>query len=614
MFRFDIGSVLECARSIRSAAHQLVVQPQAIVGTGAFTTSPALGAVAAQYASYLNGHPGSLVTATKAMTANIEFLHTTMTRMTEALQNQEKRSADTFYQEMMLSQLPEEYGVFIMPTRTHIPITDLGYLPPVAAVEATTPLTALVAMFSGDDSQILAASAAWTSSGSRMLAAVESLQRAASVLTATTEGAAFDTATVAIESTVAQGTVIAANATAMGQSMAQLPPIRAAAHARLITMEAEAQARKAAASAVGAADPTTAAVARAAAEAETQAEVAAFVSGFLQPALDTARPLVTNLGVDMVGHTGGGALGTGAAGTQAATLVATQVSGGVNATGQTAVVGQYGHSPQGPAQLAASTGQAAQAAQLGQSVTSPAGGTTPSGQTAAAAQIGQGAQRAGQFANSTASGTPTAALGQTGRAPVGGGQAGGTPGAQRVPSTTASAGGGGLGAQTPGAGTGAGTGTGATRVPGIPGGAGTRAPGGSVTQPMLPRALATPGYSTGGTGSSVGRTAGPGTPGNFTGGTGPGAGMIRAGAGGGPGWQATGGPGTAGQGTGGPGMMGGMGGAGAAGGAGRPGTGHGQASPFTAGAKNKSKKDLVKEYFRRQFLGEEPLTVKTVIR
>lgn len=90
--------------------------------------------------------------------------------------------------------------------------------------------------------------------------------------------------------------------------------------------------------------------------------------------------------------------------------------------------------------------------------------------------------------------------------------------------------------------------------------------------------------------------------------------MIRAGAGGGPGWQATGGPGTAGQGTGGPGMMGGMGGAGAAGGAGRPGTGHGQASPFTAGAKNKSKKDLVKEYFRRQFLGEEPLTVKTVIR
>lgn len=62
--------------------------------------------------------------------------------------------------------------------------------------------------------------------------------------------------------------------------------------------------------------------------------------------------------------------------------------------------------------------------------------------------------------------------------------------------------------------------------------------------------------------------------------------------------------------------VGGMGGAGGAGGAAAGGkNGRQSPSPFTATTgKGKSKRDLVKEYFRRQFLGEEPQTVKTVIR
>jgi hypothetical protein len=60
-------------------------------------------------------------------------------------------------------------------------------------------------------------------------------------------------------------------------------------------------------------------------------------------------------------------------------------------------------------------------------------------------------------------------------------------------------------------------------------------------------------------------------------------------------------------------MGGGIGGpAGGRGGAGRTGRKPG-ASPFAAGPKT-SKRDLVADYFRRQFLGKKPRTVKKVIR
>lgn len=60
----------------------------------------------------------------------------------------------------------------------------------------------------------------------------------------------------------------------------------------------------------------------------------------------------------------------------------------------------------------------------------------------------------------------------------------------------------------------------------------------------------------------------------------------------------------------GPGMAGAGGGAGAGG---RQGAA--SSTPFAAGdGKKKSKRDMIKDYFRRQFMGEEPQTVRTVIR
>lgn len=59
----------------------------------------------------------------------------------------------------------------------------------------------------------------------------------------------------------------------------------------------------------------------------------------------------------------------------------------------------------------------------------------------------------------------------------------------------------------------------------------------------------------------------------------------------------------------GPGMAGAGGGAGAGGKQGAA-----SSTPFAAGDRKKSKRDMIKDYFRRQFMGEEPQTVRTVIR
>lgn len=60
------------------------------------------------------------------------------------------------------------------------------------------------------------------------------------------------------------------------------------------------------------------------------------------------------------------------------------------------------------------------------------------------------------------------------------------------------------------------------------------------------------------------------------------------------------------------GMGPGMAGAGAGGGGKQ---GAASSTPFSAGdGKKKSRRDMIKDYFRRQFMGEEPQTVRTVIR
>lgn len=61
----------------------------------------------------------------------------------------------------------EEFENYILPSRVETPILDLGYVPPIAAVEAVTPLKALTVMFAGDDSGIVSAANSWSKSAGK---------------------------------------------------------------------------------------------------------------------------------------------------------------------------------------------------------------------------------------------------------------------------------------------------------------------------------------------------------------------------------------------------------------------------------------------------------------
>lgn len=512
------------------------------------------------------------------MTVNTDFLWESMLRLTEAVEAQEAGASEAFFNDPAVAGMKArqlERGTLILPTRKDVPILDLAYTPPVAAIEAGTEIKALLAMFTGEDSSIIMASDAWIRGGKRLATAAKTLQSASATLAANTEGEAFVTMQTNIGEVVAQGTIIAANATAMGTSMLQLPEIRATAHATLTAMVAEAETRKTAATVAAAATPggaAAAAVTMATVEAETQAEVAAFVSSYLQPALDIARPTVSNLGVEVVGHNGGGALTTGTAGTQAMGDVATQVSGGAQAAGPAMATQQATQVAQQAGQVANTTTAATPAAPLGSASTAPAGGTAPGGGT----PMGTAMQRSA--ATAPAGGVQTAGGGTSATSPL--------TGQNRSVSSPTMA------------------------------GTGTRTGTGTVAQPLLPRSLSMGGSGgTGGQGrvGGMGGSGGPGAGGpGTTGRTGvPGAGVPGGTMGGAPaGGAARGGAGAMhGMGMG-PGMAGAGGGAGAGGKQGAA-----SSTPFATGdGKKKSKRDMIKDYFRRQFMGEEPQTVRTVIR
>ncbi len=551
MIKFDLGQLSEVDTRLFSVVSEIRKQWSVGVNTVGFTTSPALSQVAAQYTSYLSGHPGSLAVASRAAIENVSWVAEHLSELITVLEDQERYAVDSFTGDIRLVGSPDAGMVWMLPNRTEVPVLDLAYVSPIAAIEATTPLPVLTKMFAGSDGGIIAAAQSWSTASTRMQQASDTLQRAARILAQTTEGTSFEFASQAIRDVSVQCSTVSVNAQAMAVSMNQLPPIRAAAHAQLIALEAKMAAE---ATAAGAATGGTGAAAVAA---QSQAEVVTFVSTYLQPALDTARPTVANLSVPVVGHTGGGTGVVGATNTIPMGEVATQVAGGATAPGPGATAGQAVSQATAPAGTGVPAGAAPTLGRM-----SPTGGAPTAG--VASAGVGRTA-------------TPTVT------APAG------TAGATTSPGTSAAPGGGARGgavsappggtitAPRGGAGASMGTGT----------GSGASAPG-RVVQPLLPKSFPI-------TGGPV-APGGPGGAGNTSGG-----GSGNSGARGitamGP-------------------MMGGAGrgagaGTAAAGGAsqsGKLGNGTGIGSRSGSGFAG------VREYFTRQFLGKKPQTVKKTIR
>ena len=560
MFKFDV-------KHLRSVEGELVsvvglLKSGLNIGTlvEGFTTSPSLGQVAAQYTSYLSGHPGSMAVASRAAIENVSWVSRHLSELILVLEDQEQYAVDSFTGDIRLVGSPEVGIAWMLPNRTEVPVLDLAYLPPIAGVEATTPLPALTKMFAGSDGGIVAAAQSWATASTRMQQASDTLQRAAGILAQTTEGTSFEFASQAIRDVSVQCSTVSVNAQAMSVSMNQLPPIRAAAHAQLVALEAKMAAE---ATAAGAATGGTGAAAVAA---QSQAEVVTFVSTYLQPALDTARPTVANLSAPVVGHTGGGTGVVGATNTMPMGEAVTQVAGGATAPGPGATTGQA------VSQATTPTGGAA----------APAGTGTPVGAAPTPGRM-----------------SPTGGAPTTGVAPAGVGRA-------VSPGTTGPAGT-----------TGAPTAPGVTTGPGVGarGGVATTPPGGSITAPRgAPGVSLGPGAGAGGGAGGAGRVVQPLLPKSFpiTGGPVAPGGPGGAGNAGGNGSGNTGARGTAAMGP----MMGGAGrGAGAGTAAADGASQSGKLGNGTGiGSRSGSGFAGVREYFTRQFLGKKPQTVKKTIR
>ncbi|OFT35946.1 hypothetical protein HMPREF3166_01940 [Corynebacterium sp. HMSC08A12] len=204
---------------------------------------------------------------------------------------------------------------FFIPTRDSRSIDNLMYNTPVTVAEATMPLASLISAFQGDDSAPLAVAGSWENAAKALKDSMDNLKSASTGLASSSEGYSFDTAREAIDDVHKTGLVVASNTTAMAGSVRQFPLVRSTNLQALETIQATTSLI---------ADPAERLLAE-------QAAVANFVSSQLQPSLEMVRPPVSNLGVPIVGHSGGGTLDATTVSTASAQPTVTHINGHTNA-------------------------------------------------------------------------------------------------------------------------------------------------------------------------------------------------------------------------------------------------------------------------------------------
>ncbi|MGJ4120324.1 hypothetical protein ACN4DW_04390 [Corynebacterium macclintockiae] len=250
------------------------------------------------------------------MTSNVDWLQEVFTNQLVGLDIQEHFNGKSFDQvSSEVSVADKEVRKFFIPTRDARTIDNLLYNTPVTAAEATMPLASLIAAFQADDSAPLFAADSWESAAKALKTSMDDLKSASSGLASSSEGFSFDMARQAIDDVHKTGVVVAANTTAMAKSVRQFPVIRGS---NLNALEAI----QATTSLIP--DPADRLLAE-------QAAVSNYVSTHLQPSLELVRPPVSNLGVPIVGHTGGGGLDASTVSTASAQPKVSQINGQTNA-------------------------------------------------------------------------------------------------------------------------------------------------------------------------------------------------------------------------------------------------------------------------------------------
>ncbi len=281
-----------------------------------YTGVPSLKAAYTQHGTFWNGQSGSAKNVVDILTSNVNWLLEVFSNQMDGFDLQEYFSKQSFDQvNSQVSVADSNRRKFFIPNRDSRSIDNLLYNTPVTVAEATMPLASLISAFQGDDSAPLAVADSWENAAKALKDSMDNLKSASTGLASSSEGYSFDTAREAIDDVHKTGLVVASNTTAMAGSVRQFPLVRSTNLQALETIQATTSLI---------ADPAERLLAE-------QAAVANFVSSQLQPSLEMVRPPVSNLGVPIVGHSGGGTLDATTVSTASAQPTVTHINGHTNA-------------------------------------------------------------------------------------------------------------------------------------------------------------------------------------------------------------------------------------------------------------------------------------------
>lgn len=316
MIRFDVSGLRAVQQSLRSSLIALKGLKTAGRSLGSYTAAPSVTGAFSQHRSFWVGQSGSAENVLDILKSNIEWLQEVFSNQLEGFDLQEYFSKKSFDQvNSQVSVADNRMRKFFIPTRDSRSIDNLMYNTPVTVAEATMPLTSLITAFQGDDSAPLAVADSWENAAKALKNSMDNLKSASTGLANSSEGYSFDMAREAIDDVHKTGLVVASNTTAMAGSVRQFPLVRSTNLQALETIQATTSLI---------ADPAERLLAE-------QAAVANFVSSQLQPSLEMVRPPVSNLGVPIVGHSGGGTLDATTVSTASAQPTVTHINGHTHA-------------------------------------------------------------------------------------------------------------------------------------------------------------------------------------------------------------------------------------------------------------------------------------------
>ena len=260
--------------------------------TQSYTTAPSLAKAYAQHETFWSGQPGDVLQAMEKYESDLQWAMDLLDSLGFAIDQQDKSSANVL-DKFDVAKHAGGVGAFAcFQPRDNEPFKNLNYAAPVTVAEVSTPLEALIGMFTSSDAAPLASAERWSQAATRLEATAHTLHSISGDLARNNRGRAFDEVRNALEDFVKRGHNISGNAALMAESAGQFPGVRQLNLAELTAMKARV-------------DGMTF-MTQAARLAHERGEVARFVSTHLQPSLELLKPPVHNFGVPVVGHNGGG--------------------------------------------------------------------------------------------------------------------------------------------------------------------------------------------------------------------------------------------------------------------------------------------------------------------